>query len=73
MNILSSGCGLRTTSASAYLSAKPENLTVWTGVPVTKVLLEGKRAVGVEAADGRQGTCAFLWYARFTSPKLKTC
>ena len=45
----------RTTSASAYLSEKPENLTVYTNSPVAKIKFDGKEAVGVQLRDGSEG------------------
>lgn len=47
--------GLRTTSSSAHLSSRPTNLTVWTETRATKVVLEDKRAIGVDLSDGRRG------------------
>jgi len=44
--------GRRVTAAAAYLSDVPDNLHIVTGAPVTKILLEGKRAVGVIAKGG---------------------
>lgn len=43
---------LRHTAASAYLDSKPESLTVITGSLVSKILLEGKKVVGIESIDG---------------------
>lgn len=40
--------GLRSTAADLFKS-KPENLTVLTDSPVQRVILEGKKAVGVES------------------------
>jgi choline dehydrogenase-like flavoprotein len=39
--------GMRTTGATAYLKDPPTNLTIITDSVATKVILEGKRAVGV--------------------------
>lgn len=47
--------GYRTTSASAHLLVKQDNLQVWTEGTVKRVILEGTRAVGVELVDGRKG------------------
>nr|WP_297348692.1 choline dehydrogenase [uncultured Glaciecola sp.] len=46
--------GIRWSTANAYLrpAMQRDNLTVKTGIQVTKVLLEGKRAVGVELVEG---------------------
>ena len=49
--------GERYSAAKAYLTpnlSRP-NLTVITSAHTTRILLEGKRAVGVEYRDGRQG------------------
>ncbi|RFU28667.1 hypothetical protein B7463_g7687, partial [Scytalidium lignicola] len=46
--------GLRTTSASANLQSTPDNLTIWTNSPVAKVVLDGKKAVGIETLSGRK-------------------
>lgn len=46
--------GLRTTGATAYLSAPPSNLTILSDSFVSKVLFDGhKTAVGVETASGK--------------------
>jgi choline dehydrogenase len=47
--------GVRWSTANAYLrpAMQRDNLTVKTGIQVTKVLLEGKRAVGVELVEGK--------------------
>lgn len=47
--------GLRTTAAN-FLKKKPDNLTVRTHVYVTKIIMEGKKAIGVETADAEKGT-----------------
>jgi choline dehydrogenase-like flavoprotein len=61
MNVVSSHGGLRTTSASAYLAArKPHNLTIWTESSVARVILDGKRAIGVETADSRKGIQCYV-------------
>ncbi|GAC26994.1 choline dehydrogenase [Brumicola pallidula] len=46
--------GVRWSTANAYLrpAMQRPNLTVKTGIQVTKVLLEGKQAVGVELVEG---------------------
>lgn len=46
--------GLRITAASAYLSTKPDNLTIITQSEVTRILFEGKKATGINLADGTQ-------------------
>ena len=48
--------GTRVTAASAFLEPKPENLTIKINTPIARVLLEGKRAVGVEAINGERCT-----------------
>jgi choline dehydrogenase-like flavoprotein len=52
--------GYRTTSATANLQNKPDNLTIWTSSPVAKVIFLGTRATGVQLIDGRTGTSSFL-------------
>jgi choline dehydrogenase-like flavoprotein len=47
--------GGRTTSATAHLVDAPKNLLIWTNAVVEKLTFEGKRVVGVETADGRNG------------------
>lgn len=52
----SSNNKIRTTSASATLPYKPENLKVRVNCPVSKVILdENKVAVGVQLIDGSEG------------------
>jgi choline dehydrogenase-like flavoprotein len=46
--------GVRGTSASIFLSNPPANLTITPDALVDKVIFDGKRAVGVVTADGRQ-------------------
>ncbi|KEQ19629.1 GMC family oxidoreductase [Endozoicomonas numazuensis] len=48
--------GLRSSSASAFLrpAEKRKNLTVRTGVEVTRVILSGKRVTGVEILNGKK-------------------
>jgi choline dehydrogenase len=50
--------GVRWSTANAYLrpAMQRDNLTVKTGIQVTKVLLEGKQAVGVELIEGNAKT-----------------
>lgn len=45
----------RTTSATATLKSKPDNLTVWTSAPMKRVIFDGTNAKGVELIDGRKG------------------
>jgi choline dehydrogenase-like flavoprotein len=42
------------TAASAYLEPAPSNLTVKTGIIISKILFDGTRAVGVQTLDGEQ-------------------
>ncbi len=46
---------LRTTSASANLRDKPNNLHIWTEGTARKIILIDARGVGVETIDGRKG------------------
>lgn len=46
--------GVRQSSAIAYLSRPPENLTILTGRRVARVSLEGSRAVGLETVAGER-------------------
>lgn len=46
--------GQRLTSSIAYLSNPPSNLDILPNAGVARVLLEGKRVVGVEILDGRR-------------------
>ncbi|KAK3324859.1 putative glucose-methanol-choline oxidoreductase [Apodospora peruviana] len=46
--------GLRVTAASAYLTDKQSNLDVVTDSPVTRVLFDGLRAVGVEISGAKK-------------------
>jgi choline dehydrogenase-like flavoprotein len=45
---------VRATSSSAYLSRPPPNLKILINAPVARVLLDNKRAIGVEMIDGRR-------------------
>jgi choline dehydrogenase-like flavoprotein len=48
--------GERITSPDAYLKQIPGNLTLWTEVDVNRIIMEGKKAVGVEfIKDGKTG------------------
>ncbi|RDW71960.1 hypothetical protein BP5796_07994 [Coleophoma crateriformis] len=42
------------TTASCYLNGAPSNLSVLTNSPIAKVLLDGKRAMGVRTIDGQE-------------------
>lgn len=44
--------GQRLTASNAYLSKRPQNLTVRVNSPVAKVMFKEKVAIGVETADG---------------------
>lgn len=46
--------GVRAISSSAYLSHSPPNLKIIANTPVARVLFDKKRAIGVEAIDGRR-------------------
>jgi choline dehydrogenase-like flavoprotein len=59
--INSAGSGRRTTAADLLLDA-PDNLVVVTDTPVQRVILQGKRAIGVET-QGSQ--CALLELAMY--------
>lgn len=46
--------GSRSTSGSALRSSiRPPNLTVWTEARASKIIFSGKKAIGVQIADGR--------------------
>lgn len=45
--------GLRTTTGTAFLTGAPQNLTIWTGTNVAKVLFHDMKAIGVQLMDGR--------------------
>jgi choline dehydrogenase-like flavoprotein len=45
---------VRWTAASAYLEPAPSNLTIKTGIFITKVIFEDQRAIGVQTLDGKQ-------------------
>lgn len=47
--------GYRTTSASANLKSKLDNLHISTEAMVKSILFDGLRATGVELVDGRKG------------------
>jgi hypothetical protein len=47
--------GLRTTSASANLRDKPNNLHIWTEATARKIISVDAHAVGVKTTDGRKG------------------
>lgn len=46
--------GLRVTAVKAYLENASDNLTILTEKQVVKIILEGKRAVGIQVASGEQ-------------------
>ena len=45
--------GIRQSSAIAYLKAPPKNLTILTGQQIARIVIEGKRAAGVETLSGQ--------------------
>ncbi len=45
--------GVRSSAARCYLSRRPKNLRIETGVTVLRLLIEGRVAVGVETTKGR--------------------
>lgn len=45
--------GKRVTAATAYLTNPPPNLTIVTNAHVSKIVLEGKKAMGAQTVDGR--------------------
>lgn len=48
--------GLRFSAAEAYLDDAPKNLTVIPDVAVSRVLFEGKKAIGIETSEGLKRT-----------------
>ena len=46
---LSAHSGKRVTASDAYLASTPPNLTIVTETTITKILIRGKKAIGVEA------------------------
>lgn len=54
----------RTTSAIAPLMEPPENLTIWTGATIHKLLFEGTKVVGIEATDGGTGKWLSIWCSK---------
>ena len=65
--------GVRQSSAIAYLSQRPKNLTVLTRRHVARLVLDGRRAVGVETTDGeviRAGREVILCQGAFGTPQL---
>jgi choline dehydrogenase-like flavoprotein len=65
--------GRRSTSATANLENPPNNLTIITNAIAVKVLLEGKKAVGIMTADGRTFLSKkeiIITSGCFDSPKL---
>ena len=53
---LSAFDGKRVTASTAYLASKIPNLDIMTEAPVSKVIIQGNKAIGVEV-DGKQGQC----------------
>ena len=58
--------GLRTTSASANLRDKPNNLHIWTEATVRKIISVDEHAVGVETTEGRKGNLILRLYFKIT-------
>ncbi|KAL8827722.1 MAG: hypothetical protein Q9170_006899 [Blastenia crenularia] len=48
---LSTRNGHRVTASEAFLSSRPSNLTIMTNAAVTKISLQGKKAVGVQVGE----------------------
>ena len=61
---VASANGYRTTSASANLKDKPENLLIWTEATVKRIAFDGLRAIGVELVDGRKGRSLNIFQCR---------
>lgn len=61
--------GQRTTSAD-FLIGAPENLAVLTGIPVQRILLHGKKSVGVEA---RGKKCRLISESNIRHTKSPNC
>ncbi|MEM9499115.1 MAG: GMC family oxidoreductase N-terminal domain-containing protein [Pseudomonadota bacterium] len=65
--------GVRQSSAIAYLSRRPKNLTVLTNCHVSRIVMEGNRAVGIETLTGRTIRAArevILCQGVFGTPQL---
>jgi choline dehydrogenase-like flavoprotein len=64
--------GRRVTAADAYLTAAPPTLTVLADTAVTRVVLDGRRAVGVELGDGStiDGDAVVIAAGALGSPEL---
>lgn len=63
----------RTTSATAHLLNAPNNLTIWSNATVSRFILDGKKVLGVELADGRQAMSkkdVIISAGALDSPKL---
>lgn len=59
---LTVGNGRRSSSSAAYLAGRPPNLDIITGAHATRIIFEGKRAVGVAyVKDGREEK---IWASR---------
>ena len=56
--------GYRTTSASAHLAKIPDNLTVWTNSPVARLLLKGKKVIGIEDVGRLRGALRSCYASR---------
>jgi choline dehydrogenase-like flavoprotein len=54
--------GMRTTSASAFLKDAPENLTIVTDSPVTKILLDNDLVIGVVAGGKECERCRSIQF-----------
>ena len=54
---LSAHDGNRVAASEAYLKSIPPNLTIVTDTTITKILIQGKKAVGVETR-GKQCNCS---------------
>lgn len=53
--------GERITSPDAFLKTIPDNLKLWTEVEVNRIILEGKKAVGVEITKNGQTGSSFYY------------
>lgn len=65
--------GVRQSSGIAYLKNPPRNLTILNKRHVARILLEGRRAIGVECANGEQvlATCeVIVCQGAFGTPHL---
>jgi hypothetical protein len=65
--------GLRVTASTAYLSSRPDNLTVVTGAQVARILFDSDIVVGVETISGQTYKASkevIIAAGIFDSPKL---